>query len=95
MTLKIKQRKAEILPKDFEVRDLVGLSWETLQGIFKQMEGRSLTKEELPNWKLLLGFVNSTNNSVKTSMQCYRLIELSLAVPKVKEAMNIKHRKRK
>lgn len=84
--------KTEMLPTDFEVRDLVGVSWDTLQKLFKEMEGKPLTKEELPKWKLVLGFVNATNNSVKTSMQCYRLVTLPLAVEAVKKAAQYRHK---
>jgi hypothetical protein len=73
-------KKEKILPKGFEVKDLVGISWESLQQLFKQLNGRKITKEELPKWKLMLGFVNSTNNATKTSMQCFRMIDLPATI---------------
>lgn len=75
-----KKIKSKILPEEFEVKDLIGMSWDSLQQLFKQLNGRPITKEELPKWKLMLGFVNSTNNSVKTSMQCFRMVDLPGAI---------------
>lgn len=82
-----KNIKENILPKGFEVNDLIGLSWDTLRDIFQQLNGKPLTKDELPKYKLMLGFVNATNNSVKTSMQCYKLVSLPMAVKEMKTAM--------
>lgn len=88
----MKNAKSEILPIGFEVKQLVGLSWETLRQLFKQMNGRKLTSEELPRWKLLLGFVNSTTKATKTSMQCFKLVSLPLGIKEMKKAMKIKHK---
>ena len=77
--------KKEVLPEGFETRDLVGLSWTSLNKLFKTLEGRDITPEDLPKWKLTLGFVNATNNAVKTSMQCFRLSNLPQAVQMMKK----------
>jgi hypothetical protein len=77
--------KKEVLPQGFEVRDLVGISWQSLNKVFKSLEGKDITPADLPHWKLALGFVNATNNTVKTSMQCFKLSSLPQAVKMVKE----------
>lgn len=79
--------KKEILPKNFEVRDLIGLSWESLQKLFRNLQGREITKEDLSQWKLVLGFVNSTSSAVKTSMQCFKLTSLPQAIKMLKKAV--------
>jgi hypothetical protein len=89
----MKELKTDMLPIGFEVKQLVGLSWETLQHLFKQMNGKPLNKEELPKWKMILGFVNATNNSVKTSLQCVKFVTLPLAVKEMKKAMKQKHKR--
>jgi hypothetical protein len=81
-----KKIKKEVLPEGFEVRDLVGISWKSLNKVFKSVEGRDITEKDLPHWKLALGFVNATNNAVKTSMQCFKLSSLPQAVAMVKKA---------
>lgn len=82
--------KQDLLPVGFEVKQLIGLSWDSLAQLFKQMNGRPLTKEELPKWKIILGFVNATNNSVKTSLQCVKFATLPFAVKSVEKAMKRK-----
>lgn len=79
--------KKEVLPAGFEPRDLVGLSWASLNKLFKALEGRDITEEDLPKWKLTLGFVNATNHAVKTSMQCFKLSSLPQAVQMMKETV--------
>jgi hypothetical protein len=79
--------KSEVLPKEFETKDLVDLSWKSLQRLFKHLEGREITKDDLSHWKLALGFTNATNNAVKTSMQCFKLSSLPQAVLAVKKAV--------
>jgi len=88
-----KALKKEILPDSFEVKQLVGLSWEALEQLFKQMNGKPLTKEELPKWKMVLGFVNATNNSVKTSLQTVKFVTLPIAISEMKKAMKTKHKR--
>jgi len=79
--------KKEVLPDKFEVRDLVGVSWNTLQKLFKTLQGREITPKDLPQWKLMLGFVNATNNSVKTSMQCFKLSTLPQSINYLKKTL--------
>lgn len=61
--------KKEVLPQGFETKDLVGISYAALKQMFKAVNGRPVTVKELPKWKVVLGFVNATNSTVKTSMQ--------------------------
>lgn len=86
----MKVKKKEVLPENFEVKNLIDCSWQSLQSLFKEVVGRPITKEELPKWKLVLGFVNATNNSVKTSMQCYRFLTLPLEIKAVKKVLKRK-----
>lgn len=82
-----KEVKSEVLPDGFETKDLVDLSWKGLKKVFQDLEGRPLTKDDLSQYKLALGFINSTNNSVKTSMQFYKLSSLPEAVAMLKSKL--------
>ena len=81
------QVREEILPKDADPRNVISISYKALEQLFKQVDGKPLTPKDLPNWKLMLGFVNSTNNSMKTSMQVYKLVMLPVAVKLMKETV--------
>ena len=89
--VKTNTAKKEILPEKFEVKDLVDMNWVTVQKLFKSLQGREITPADLPQWKLMLGFSNATNSSVKTSMQCFTLTKLPQAVKAMKKA--VKNRK--
>lgn len=79
--------KKEVLPEGFEVKDLTDVAWKSLCQMFKSVEGRNITPEDLPKWKMTLGLINATNGTIKTSMQCFKLSSLPQAVAMVKKAV--------
>lgn len=82
--------KKEVLPQGFETKDLVGISYAALKQMFKAVNGRPVTVKELPKWKVVLGFVNATNSTVKTSMQCYRFVTLPMELSALKRVLKRK-----
>jgi hypothetical protein len=79
-------------PEHIENLDLVQMSRDLLEAVIENtaiLEGKKeMTEQGLKEAKLVLGYLNATNNQVKTRMQWFKMTGLESKIKRVKASIS-------
>ena len=75
------------MPKHIENLDLVQMSRDLLEAMVEStaiLEGKKMTEQGLKEAKMVLGYLNATNNQVKTRMQWFKMTGLESKISRIR-----------